>query len=334
MRLPLFTTMLLLLVVVAGCAPMSFLITPVSGRRALEEHVVQRESIWADKRIALIDVEGAITSTSLSTLLGGVQEGNSVSLLKEKLDHAARDERVKAVVLRINSPGGGVTASDQMYAEIRAFRERTKKPVIASLGDTAASGGYYVACAAERIVACPTTVTGSIGVIMMTPQINGLLSKIGAQMNVIKSAPMKDVGSPFREMTAEDRAVFQKIIDAMYERFLDVVANARPQIARERLRQLADGRVYIASDAVSNGLVDEIGSLPDVIRLAKERGGIGTSPAVVVTYARPAEYRANIYARQSNAAQAAEVNLINVKLPSWLEGDGPQFLYLWSPAAQ
>lgn len=317
----------------AGCAPMSFLITPVSGSRALKEHVVQRESIWANQRIALIDVEGAITSVSVGSLLGA-QETNSTAVLKEKLDRAAADDRVKAVVLRINSPGGGVTASDQMYAEIRAFRERTSKPVIASLGDTAASGGYYVACAAERIIACPTTVTGSIGVIMMTPQISGLMSKIGAQMNVIKSAPMKDVGSPFREMTAEDRAVFQKIIDAMYERFLDVVAKARPQIAREKLRQLADGRVYIASDALANGLVDEIGSLPDVIRLAKDRGGIGTSPAVVVTYARPAEYRANIYAQQPAAAGTTEVNLINVKLPNWLEGDGPQFLYLWSPVSQ
>lgn len=318
------------LAVLGGCIPTSFLITPVSGQRALEEHVVERQSPWATQRIALIEVEGAISNAALSSLTG-VSLGNPVSILKEKLDRAARDQRVKAVVLRINSPGGGVTASDLMYTEVQRFRARTRKPVIASLADTAASGGYYVACAADRILAHPTTVTGSIGVIMMTPQISGTLAKLGAQMNVIKSAPMKDVGSPFRDMSPDERAVFQKIIDAMYERFLDVVAASRTQLSRARIRELADGRVYVGADALAHGLIDEIGMLPAAIELAKARGGIGARPALVVSYARPADYRANIYAQRPDAPPGAQVNVINLSLPAWPGADGPQFLYLWAP---
>ena len=134
------------------------------------------------------------------------------------------DKDVRAVVLRINSPGGGVTATDLMYGEVLRFRAQTGKPVIAAMLDVAASGGYYLACAADTIYAQPTTVTGSIGVIMMAPEFAGTMQKIGVRVNVIKSGEMKDMGSPFREMNEQDRAVLQGLIDGMYARFLDVVA--------------------------------------------------------------------------------------------------------------
>lgn len=312
---------------VPGCGPTSFLITPVSGRRALEEREVERDSLWASKKLALIDVEGTLSNGRGLGLLGGESE-NPVSLFKEKLDRAAADPAVKAVVLRINSPGGGVTASDIMYEETRRFREKSGKPVIAALQDTAASGGYYLACASDRIIATPTTVTGSIGVIMITPDLSGLMDRLGMRANVIKSGPLKDAGSPFREMQATDREVFQGIIDQMYERFLAVVQRARKGLSPEQIRALADGRVFLAPQAHEAGLVDQIGTLRDALAAAKSAAGASDAAFVVVQYARPSEYRANMFAA---APTGSAVNLINVNLPLLGPEQGPQFLYLWAP---
>lgn len=311
-----------------GCAPMSFLITPVPEARRLQESEVLRESAWASKKIALIDVSGVIHNSRNTSLLGAEGE-NPVVEFQEKLDRAAADKHVKAVVVRINSPGGGVTASDLMYDALLQFRQRTAKPVIASMIDLAASGGYYIACGCERIFALPTTVTGSIGVIMITPDLTGAMQKLGVRTNVIKSGPMKDTGSPFREMSEADRQFFQSMINQMYERFLAVVAKGRPNVPPERLRELADGRVYTADEAKRNGLVDDIGTLREALLDAKRAAGMEKDSVIVVEYHRPAEYRPNIYAKAPDAP--SQVNLINVSLPSWLTEPGPQFMYLWSP---
>jgi protease-4 len=311
-----------------GCSPGSFLITPVSGSRALQEHVVARESIWADRKIVLLDVDGVLTNARQSSLFGGDSD-NPVARFKEKLDRAAQDSHVDAVVLRINSPGGGVTASDLMHAELKNFRQRSGKPIIACMLDTAASGGYYIACAADRIYAHPTTVTGSIGVIMITPDLSGLMSRVGVQANVIKSGEMKDAGSPFRAMREQDRQLYQNLINSMYERFLDVVAAARTNLTRERIRELADGRVYLAPDAREKGLIDEIGTLNDAIGAAKAAAKLGQRPVMLVQYAPALAYRQNVYAEAP--AAPSQVNLINVELPRWLNGASPEFLYLWTP---
>jgi protease-4 len=307
---------------------MSFLVTPVPRARDLVESEVSRESVWATRKIALIDVDGVLRNQRERSLIAPPGE-NPVSLFKEKLDKAADDDRVKAVVLRINSPGGGVTASDLMYIELQRFKQQTGKPVIASLLDVAASGAYYIACAADQIYAHPTTVTGSIGVIMIAPDFSGTMQKLGVQANIIKSGALKDAGSPFREMTTEDRAVFQQMIDAMYERFLNVVAAARTDIDEPRVRKLADGRVYLAPEAREAGLIDELGTLHDAIRAAKQAAGLGETPVVVVEYARPLAHRPNIYADTTDVP--AQVNLVNVDLPDWLHGASPQFMYLWAP---
>lgn len=307
---------------------MSFLVTPTRADPALREHVVQRESLFATDKIAIVDVEGLISS-SRSGGLFGVEGPNPLSQFKEKLDLAARDGAVKAVLLRINSPGGGVTASDVMYGELKRFREKTGKPIIASMMDLGASGGYYIACAADRIYAMPTTVTGSIGVIMITPDLSGLMRKIGVDTNVIKSGPLKDAGSPFRDMQDNERAVFQGMIDRMCERFLDVVAAGRAgKLSRDRIRELADGRVYLGEEAKALGLVDEVGGLPEAIAAAKREAGIAEGKVLVVEYARSFEHRPNAYAETPTPA----VNVFNVKLPEWLDRPGPEFLYLWAPA--
>ncbi|MFQ5807820.1 MAG: signal peptide peptidase SppA, partial [Phycisphaerae bacterium] len=245
-----------LFLVLAGCAPMSFLITPVPRARDLVESEVLRESIWADKKIALIDVDGVLRNEREKSFITPPGE-NPVSLFKEKLDKAASDNKVRAIVVRINSPGGGVTATHLMYTELKRFKKKTAKPVIASMLDVAASGGYYIACAADKIYAHPTSVTGSIGVVMVAPDFSGTMGKLGVRANIIKSGDMKDAGSPLREMKEAERAVFQQMIDTMYERFLNVVADARPAIDEGRLKKIADGRVCLAPEAKECGLIDE-----------------------------------------------------------------------------
>ncbi|MBW7904216.1 MAG: signal peptide peptidase SppA [Phycisphaerae bacterium] len=316
-------------VLAGGCGPTSFLVTPVPGDRALREHVVRREGLLAFHKVAVVDVEGVLRNSRPVSLLGGERD-NPVVVFKEKLDRAAADARVRAVVVRINSPGGGVTASDLMYCELAAFRQRTRKPVVASLMDVAASGGYYLACAADEIHAQPTTVTGSIGVIMIAPDFSGTMDKLGIQANVIKSGPLKDAGSPLRSMTPEDRAVFQSMIDAMYERFLAVVTAGRKGVEPARLRELADGRVYLAPVARELGLIDEVSSLDGAIRRAKALAGLGDRPVLVVEYARSIDHRPNIYA-ESPAPGSVQVNLLNVTLPELLVSGAPEFLYVWAP---
>lgn len=312
----------------SGCGPASFLITPVSTKQALTEEVVLRESAWATQKIALVDVDGILQNARPTTLLGTVGE-NPVSLLAEKLDKAAEDKNVRAVVLRINSPGGGATATDLMYNELCRFRQRSGKPVIAVLLDVGASGGYYLACGADRIHALPTTVTGSIGVVMIAPELSGTMQKIGLRVNVIKSGELKDMGSLFREMSAQDRAVFQGLIDGMYGRFLDVVAAARSGVERERLRQLADGRVFLGTEAKQLGLVDEVGTLRDALSAAKTACGLADINVKVVQYGRPLAYRPNIYAHYDQPP--GQVNLVNVRLPDWLASPSPQLMYIWAP---
>lgn len=329
--------LLSLAAVLAGCGRTSFLITPVPAQRGLHEFEFQRDSIWAGDKVALVDLDGLITNSNTSIgLLGGMRE-NPVVRFKEQLDAARRDDQVKAVVLRINSPGGGVTASDLMHTELVRFKQRCGKPVIVSMLDVCASGGYYIASAADRLFAHPTTVTGSIGVIMTTPEFSGLMTKLGVRANVIKSGPLKDAGSPFRPMSDADRAEFQSLVDRMYARFVDVVAAGREPLNVEQVRALADGRVMLGPEAQAAGLVDEVGTLPDAIAAAKHAAGLDDRDVVLVQYGRVFEHKPNIYAQAEQPVQvpagsgAAEVNVINVDLPSVFGGAQPQFLYLWAP---
>lgn len=323
-------TMLLALFIapLVGCGNMSLLITPVPTRQALEEHVLRRESAFASDRIAILDVDGLLSNARERPMIGPAGD-NPVAVFKEKLDRAAADSRVKAVVVRINSPGGTVTASDLMFHELRAFKARTGKPVVAAMLDVAASGGYYIACAADEIVAHPTTVTGSIGVIMVLPEMSGLMGKIGVRTNVFKSGEMKDAGSPFREMGDAERAILQGLIDDMYERFVKVVRSGRPSIAEDRVRSIADGRIYTATQALEHRLIDRIGTLEDAISAARMRAGLVDRRVVIVQYARPLAYRANVYAAAPDGP--AQVNYVNVDVGELLTPTAPQFMYLWAP---
>ncbi|MDE3018325.1 MAG: signal peptide peptidase SppA [Nitrospirota bacterium] len=278
-------------------------------------------------KVLLIELSGIISAQDSGGL---VEQPNLVARLKEELTRASEDQNVSAIVLRINSPGGTVTASDIMYHELKVFRDKHKIPVIASIMDVGASGGYYVAAAADKIMAHPSTVTGSIGVIMLTMDAHGLLDKIGLEARAVTSGPKKDMGSPFRAMTDEERAIFQSVIDSFYERFLTVVKEGRPNLSAEQIRKLADGRIYSGEQAKAVGLVDSIGYLDDAVALAKQQAGL--AEARVVVYRRAGEYRPNIYAKAMGAnGTAGWGSLTSFDLMGLVRGGTPQFMYLWMP---
>jgi len=313
---------------IAGCMPEGILLTPVSTNRELVEETVIRERGFPSDKIALIDVTGILMNAYEPQFFG--QGEHPVSRLLEQLDKAERDSHVVAVVLRINSPGGSVTASELVYQEVVRFRKTTGKPVFAVMMDVAASGGYYVACACDEIWAYGSSVTGSIGVLAQFLDLSGTMQKIGMSAPAITSGPNKDAGSPFRSMTAEQRAIFQSIVDEMYESFVAVVRDGRSGLTEEKVRELADGRVYTAGQALEQGLIDHIGTIRDALAALRER--TGSKSVRVVTYRRPLEYRPNYYAQAPGTPPTSvDVNLVKLDA-SRLPGLGtPQFLYLWAP---
>jgi protease-4 len=309
------------LLTLSGCSLVTLDFQPKI--RPLQEETVEGKG---SSKILLLDLSGVFSEDVPSFSIGTPPP--RVPLLarvREELRKAEEDERVKALIVRINSPGGTITASDILYHELLAFKARKKVPVIAAIMDVGASGGYYAALAADTIVVNPTTITGSIGVVMVTVNAQGLLEKIGVTPLAIKSGPMKDAGSPFRSLTPAEHAVFQGVIDEMYGRFVELIAQSRKMPA-DRVRGFADGRIYTAEQALRLGLVDRVGYLEDVVALAKERAGLGE--AKVIMYHRPKEYRANIYSL-TPPPSTAESTL--AQFAAALGGGGPRFLYLWWP---
>ncbi|MGC8874258.1 MAG: signal peptide peptidase SppA [Chloroflexia bacterium] len=225
----------------------------------------------ARQKIALVRVEGVIVSGrySLNAIYSSVAPAQTIA---EQLDAAARDPSVVAVILRINSPGGGVVPSDEIYRAVKRVRA-AGKPVVASMGDMAASGGYYIAAGADYIVANPHTTTGSIGVIMTILNLEGLYEKLGVAQEVIKSSRFKDIGSPARPLTEEERAILQGLVDQAYEAFVRVVAEGR-SLPIETVRELADGRIYSGQQALDKRLVDELGGIPEALEAARRLSGV------------------------------------------------------------
>ena len=311
------------LIFTPGCSFISISLAPSIG--PFRETTVSGSG---KEKILMIDISGIISDERRRGLAGLSEEPDMVARIKEELEMAAKDKQIKAIILRINSPGGTVTASDMIYHEIEQFKENTDINVIACIMDLGASGGYYVAVSADKIVAHPTTVTGSIGVIMLNLSVEGLLQKIGVKDTSIKTGEHKDMGSPLKAMTVEERKIFQGVMDTLYERFLTVIAENRKGITMENLRSLADGRIYTAQQALESGLVDQIGYLDEAILLAKEESGL--TKARVVTYHRPGSYRNNIYSQLSSSGFGT-VNLLNIDLKSFVNSGTPSFMYLWAP---
>ena len=292
------------------------------GQENLAEVVLVQSA--AKEKILVLDVEGMISSLTGTGALA--REGDVLSRVYYRLERAAADPLVKGIILRLETPGGEVTASDILYHEILRFKERTRLPVVGLMMSVAASGGYYIASACDAVLAHPSTLTGSIGVISIFPSVESLFDKIGVKMTVIKSGGMKDSGSPFRTMTDEEKKTFQAIIDEYYEDFLSAVANGRKgKLGAEELRPLADGRIYTAKQALKLKLIDGIGYFDDALKKALSLASLREAKAVAYTYYPKS--KTNIYA----ASMADPMVLEKKGWESWLPLLKAGFYYLWLP---
>lgn len=225
--------------------------------------VIIQKHLPLGEQVALIRIEGLI-----------IDSKNTIDEIKRYV----KDPSIKAIVLRIDSPGGAVAPAQEIYEEVK--KANAKKKVVVSMGSVAASGGYYIASAATKIIANPGTLTGSIGVIMEIPNIEGLMNKLGIKTVVIKSGRHKDIASVFREVGKEERKILQEILDNVHEQFIKAVAESR-NMPLDKVKEIADGRVFTGEQALKAGLVDELGNLEDAIQVAAKLVGIKGEPVIV-----------------------------------------------------
>jgi protease-4 len=233
---------------------LAYLVTVVFGKSSL-----------SGDKVAVVRIEGVILDAS-----------EALDELREYRENPS----VKAILLRIDSPGGAVAPSQEIYEEVKKIRDKNRKKVVVSMGSVAASGGYYIASAAHQIVANPGTLTGSLGVILESANVSGLMKKVGVESVVIKSGKYKDVGSVFREMTPEERTILQGVMDNVHDQFIDAVAEGR-KMDRAKVKGMAEGQVYSGQQAQKLGLVDKLGNYEDAVRLAAEMAGIKGTPRMV-----------------------------------------------------
>ncbi len=275
------------------------------------------------KKLLLLRVEGVIQQGSISPW--GTPTPDTVEKVRRSLDRARHDDDIAGVLLQVNSPGGGVTASDLIYDLIRQYKADTGYPVVAHFGDLAASGGYYISMAADRIVAHPTSTTGSIGVIVSILNLAGLLERYDVEEIQITpgDTPLKGMGSPMSPMKPEERAVLQSLVEDMYRRFVDLVVLGRPGLERPAVEKLADGSIYSADRALENGLVDQIGYRRDALQTLLDSAKLGQAKLI--------EYRPQ--------PTFLDMMFSRVQTPSKLEiqvgpeigaSEGPMLQYLWN----
>ena len=327
--------LMLLLALLAGCGAPSFLVTPVSSSQSLREDVVEEGRGFGGGKIAIIEVEGMLANVRTGGLLQAGE--NQLSLFTQALEKAEKDEDVKAIVLRVNSPGGTVTTADTMYEQVRRFKEKTHKPVIAAMQEVAASGAYYVCCAADKIVAHPTSIVGSIGVIFSNFDLTDGLGKLGIQSRAIHTGTLKEMGSPFKHETELEKSVMSEMVNEYYLRFTAVVKKNRPNVKEippvppamtpADYAGIFSGRVWSGSRAMELGLVDQTGLLSDAIDLA--RVAAKSPHAKAIMYKRPYGYGGSIYAESPTPAPQA--NVLQLNLPGAQSILPAGFYYLWQP---
>lgn len=312
---------------VPGCAGMNVSLLPET--KPLVETVLEGSG---GPKLLLLDIDGVISFKEETDSLKLRRLPSKVAFFREALLKAEADPDIAGLIVRINSPGGSVAASDTIYHEIMDFRKRKKVPVYAFIMELGASGAYYVASAADRIVASPTAITGSIGVIAMKFSVEGLFAKIGVSEETYKSGAKKDFWSPFRPSTEEEKKMLQGIIDGLFDRFIAVVHDNRQKLLTEReVRTLADGRIFTAEEALRAKLIDGTAYLDETIGAMKKDLKLET--AKVVTYSRPKTFTSNIYSEyQGEALHGPQViNLISINAGDVPFAPGVRFLYLWQP---
>jgi protease-4 len=274
--------------------------------------------------VAIIDVDGLLLNTNLA---GPYSAGdNPVDVFREKLDVAAADPCTVAVVLRINSPGGSVTASDVMWHDLQRFREKTHRPVVACLMDLGTSGAYYLSTASDLIVAHPTTVTGGIGVVLNLYNLEDAMNVLNIVGQAVKSGDKIDLGTVTRALKPEEEALLKEMTNEFYDRFRSVVLQQRKKVDATQ-KTTFDGRVFTATQAQKLGLIDQIGYLDDALDLAREQAGQLHAGAVLLH--RTGDVARTAYATTPN--YPIHVNLIPASLPGLDRSKLPTFLYMWQP---
>lgn len=255
----------------AGC-------TGFAGYNTPQFKEVLLQGTGSDK-ILLIDINGPINNQPLLIQNVGIIPG-MVARVRQELELAFNDNNIRGILLRIDSPGGTITDSDVIYHSLMEFKKAKKIKIVAAMGDIAASGAFYVAMAADEIYAHPTTVTGSIGVILDHMEAADLMNKLGIKADPVTSGKYKDIGSPYRKMTDEERALLQQVVSAQYEKFVKVVQDGRPKMTLAQIRSIADGRIMTSDEAKERGLIDGIGYLDDVYKRLTAMSGFATNKLV------------------------------------------------------
>jgi protease-4 len=316
--------LLMVLLVLAGCGGLHVHLFS-NDQDPLKEYVLQGRG--RDK-VLVIPVTGILSDIRRPGLFH--QTPSAVEAVASRLKRAEKDSRVRAVVLKINTPGGSITASDILYHAISDYKARTKAVVVAVFMDLATSGGYYMALPADWIMAHPTTVTGSVGAILMTPRVTGLMEKLGIGVEAVKSGRNKDMGSPFRTPTPEETQMLQDLTSRLGARFADLVAKRR-HLTPEALNTVKTARIFLAQDALNLHLIDSIGYMDDALKRAKALADI-SADAQVVVYRREQRPDDTVYSTpESRAAGASLIDLGPLDPLGQLETG---FYYLWVPGAR
>ena len=302
-----------------GCATVN--IGPSLGE--LKEKTI--EGVGPHK-ILLVDIDGLINNHKDRSLTGNTLHLGMVEKIRSVIEKAEKDKKIKALLVKINSPGGTVTASDIIFHLFKEYKEKTKVKIYMQVMDLAASGGYYIAISGDEIIAHPTSLIGSIGVIALKVNLKDLMAKIGVDWEIVKSGDKKDFMSPFRAFTKEEREIFQSTIDKFHKRFVTKIANNRKGLNLSQVQLLADGRVFDAQEAKKFNLIDHISYLNGTVK--KIKADLNNLNLKLVTYHRNEEFQGNIYSKLENPNI---FNLINPYLDFNPNSLSPYFLYIWSP---
>jgi protease-4 len=301
---------------------------PVNNQGPVVEQTVNGCPGKAGPRIAVLDVDGILLNSDLTGLYS--VGDNPVSLFRERLDAIAANPNVRAVVVRINSPGGGVTASDIMWRDLSVFRDKTHLPIVACLMDLGTGGAYYLATAADVIVAHPTTVSGGIGVILNLFNLEDAMAYFNVRGQSIKAGEHIDMGTSAKPLPPKARELLQAIADEFQQRFQQVVLQRRPAVDRAD-RSNFDGRVFTASEALQRHLIDRIGYLDDAVEMARQLGH--AESASVILYHRCDDPARTAYAMTPNLPLQGSNFPVPFSVPGLDRARLPSFLYMWEPEA-
>jgi len=312
------------IIIMGGCAaPQVKLFSDASD--PLKESILQGTE---KGKVLVVSLRGVISTRpkegTFRTMPSMVQE------IVSQLRMAEKDKEIKCLLLKVDSPGGTATASDILYNEILAFKERTKAKIVVSMMDIAASGGYYVSLPADVIFAHPTTITGSIGVVFMRPNVTGLIDKIGLTMDVNKSGENKDMGSPFRRPTEEETQILQDLTDGLADQFLKLVVKHR-DLEETTLSMISTARVYLPAEAKALGLIDRIGYLDEAVAEAIKISGL-PEKAKVVAYRRTVFPNDNLYNPLTTSSNIQAKPLFDLGIQNAATHLTPGFYYVWTPA--